>query len=80
MRKGFINLRGRLDVATDEHEKIIMAVINGNSEEAEIAMQNHLNSVRQGLDEGFGDHDPAICQGWSIGLAAFFYLARQLTT
>ena len=49
MRKGFINFRGRLDVATDEHEKIILAVINGDAEGAEFAMQNHLNSVRQGL-------------------------------
>jgi DNA-binding GntR family transcriptional regulator len=49
LRKGFINLRGHLDLATDEHEKIINAVIAGNSEEAEIAMRAHLNSVRQGL-------------------------------
>ena len=49
MRRGFIDLRGRLDVATDEHEKIIMAVINGDAEEAELAMQSHLNSVRKGL-------------------------------
>jgi DNA-binding GntR family transcriptional regulator len=49
MRRGFINLRGRLDDATDEHEKIINAIIEGDAEGAEIAMQNHLNSVRQGL-------------------------------
>jgi DNA-binding GntR family transcriptional regulator len=49
MRIGFINLRGRLDLATDEHEKIILAVINGDAEGAELAMQSHLNSVRQGL-------------------------------
>jgi DNA-binding GntR family transcriptional regulator len=49
LRKGFINLRGRLDIATEEHEKIIIAVINGDGEQAERAMQNHLNSVRQGL-------------------------------
>jgi DNA-binding GntR family transcriptional regulator len=49
MRRGFINLRGRLDLATDEHEKIIIAVTNGDAEGAELAMQNHLNSVRQGL-------------------------------
>ncbi len=49
MRRGFINLRGRLDEATDEHEQIVMAVINGDSQGAELAMQNHLNSVRQGL-------------------------------
>ena len=49
MRRGFINLRGRLDFATDEHEKIIGAIINGDAEGAEIAMHNHLNSVRQGL-------------------------------
>jgi DNA-binding GntR family transcriptional regulator len=49
MRRGFINLRGRLDLATDEHEKIIMAVIDGDAEGAELAMQSHLNSVRQGL-------------------------------
>jgi DNA-binding GntR family transcriptional regulator len=49
MRRGFINLRGRLDLATDEHEKIILAVTNGDAEGAELAMQNHLNSVRQGL-------------------------------
>lgn len=49
LRKGFINLRGHLDLATDEHEKIISAVIDGNSEGAELAMRAHLNSVRQGL-------------------------------
>jgi DNA-binding GntR family transcriptional regulator len=49
LRKGFINFRGHLDLATDEHERIINAVINGNSEEAEIAMRAHLNSVRLGL-------------------------------
>jgi DNA-binding GntR family transcriptional regulator len=49
LRKGFINLRGRLDLATEEHEKIISAVIDGDAQGAEIAMQNHLNSVRQGL-------------------------------
>jgi len=49
MRRGFINLRGRLDLATDEHEKIILAVTNGDAAGAELAMQNHLNSVRQGL-------------------------------
>lgn len=49
LRKGYINFRGHLDLATDEHEKIINAVINGNSEEAETAMRNHLNKVRQGL-------------------------------
>ena len=49
LRKGFINLTGRLDIATDEHEKIIVAVINGDAEGAELAMQYHLNSVRQGL-------------------------------
>jgi DNA-binding GntR family transcriptional regulator len=49
LRKGFINLRGRLDLATDEHEKVVKAVVKGDPEEAELAMQNHLNSVRQGL-------------------------------
>jgi len=49
LRKGFINLRGHLDIATNEHDKIVNAVINGDSVEAELAMQSHLNSVRQGL-------------------------------
>ena len=49
LRKGYINFRGHLDLATDEHERIINAVIAGNSEEAEIAMRAHLNRVRQGL-------------------------------
>jgi DNA-binding GntR family transcriptional regulator len=49
LRKGYINYRGHLDLATDEHERIINAVINGNSEEAEVAMRAHLNNVRQGL-------------------------------
>jgi DNA-binding GntR family transcriptional regulator len=49
LRKGFINLRGRLDIATGEHERIVNAVINGDAEGAELAMQTHLNSVRQGL-------------------------------
>lgn len=49
LRRGFINLQGRLDIATNEHEKIVNAVINGDAEGAELAMQAHLNSVRQGL-------------------------------
>jgi len=49
LRKGFINLQGRLDIATNEHDKIVNAVINGDAEGAELAMQAHLNSVRQGL-------------------------------
>ena len=49
LRRGFINLQGRLDIATTEHERIVDAVINGDSEGAELAMQTHLNSVRQGL-------------------------------
>lgn len=49
LRRGFINLRGRLDIATNEHEMIVNAVISGDQEAAELAMQTHLNSVRQGL-------------------------------
>jgi len=49
LRRGFINLQGRLDTATNEHEKIANAVINGDAEGAELAMQTHLNNVRQGL-------------------------------
>lgn len=49
LRKGLFNLRGRLDLATDEHEKVVNAVVKGDPEAAEQAMQNHLNSVRQGL-------------------------------
>ena len=49
LRKGFIQLRGRLDLATSDHEKIVNAVLNGDPQGAEQAMQAHLNSVRQGL-------------------------------
>ena len=49
LRKGFINLQGSLDTATSEHEKIASAVLHGDAEGAELAMQTHLNNVRQGL-------------------------------
>jgi DNA-binding GntR family transcriptional regulator len=49
LRRGFINLQGRLDIATNEHEKIVNAVISSDAEGAELAMQAHLNSVRRGL-------------------------------
>jgi len=49
LRKGFINLQGRLDNATREHEKIVFAVINGDADGADEAMHAHLNSVRNAL-------------------------------
>jgi len=49
LRQGYINLQVSLDKATSEHENIVNAVIAGDAEGAELAMQAHLNSVRQGL-------------------------------
>lgn len=49
LRKGYINLQGNLDNATNEHEKIVSAVINRNPDSADEAMHAHLNSVRKGL-------------------------------
>lgn len=49
LRKGFIILQGNLYIATNEHEKIVSAVINNDPKGAEEAMHAHLNSVRTGL-------------------------------
>ncbi len=49
LRKGFIKMQGRLDIATSEHEKVVTAVINHDAEGAEQAMRDHLNDVRHGL-------------------------------
>jgi len=49
LRRGFIKMRGRLDVATSEHEQVISAVIAHDADKAEQAMQDHLNDVRDGL-------------------------------
>jgi DNA-binding GntR family transcriptional regulator len=49
LRRGFINLQGSLESATSEHENIANAVIAGDANAAELAMQTHLNNVRQGL-------------------------------
>jgi DNA-binding GntR family transcriptional regulator len=49
LRKGFIKMQGRLDIATNEHEKVVTAVINHDAAGAEQAMNDHLNDVRHGL-------------------------------
>jgi DNA-binding GntR family transcriptional regulator len=49
LRRGFIQLRGRLDIATDEHDRVISAITNHDPDRAEQAMQDHLNDVRRGL-------------------------------
>ena len=49
LRKGYIHLQVSLDEATNEHENIVNAVIDGDAEGAELAMHAHLNSVRHGL-------------------------------
>jgi len=49
LRKGYINMQGSLENATREHENIVFAVINGDSDSADKAMHAHLNSVRNGL-------------------------------
>jgi DNA-binding GntR family transcriptional regulator len=49
LRSGYIKMMGRLDSSTKEHEKFITAVINNNPDEADKAMQEHLNDVREGL-------------------------------
>jgi len=49
LRSGFIKMQGRLDIATNEHEKVVSAVINHDGDSAEQAMRDHLNDVRHGL-------------------------------
>ena len=49
LRRGFIKMSGRLDVATNEHELVISAIIAHDADRAEQAMQEHLNDVRHGL-------------------------------
>ena len=49
LRKGYINLQGNLCEATFEHEKIVQAIEGKNPMEAEKAMHEHLNSLRNGL-------------------------------
>lgn len=49
LRTGFIKLQGRLDRATDQHEKVILAIIDGDPDGADEAMHEHLNDVRNGL-------------------------------
>lgn len=49
LRRGFIRMQGRLDIATHEHERVISAIIAHDADRAEQAMQDHLNDVRHGL-------------------------------
>jgi GntR family transcriptional regulator, rspAB operon transcriptional repressor len=49
LRRGFIRMQGRLDMATQEHEEVISAIIAHDADRAERAMQEHLNDVRHGL-------------------------------
>jgi GntR family transcriptional regulator, rspAB operon transcriptional repressor len=49
LRKGFITMSGRLDVATNEHELVISAIIAHDADRAQQAMKDHLNDVRHGL-------------------------------
>lgn len=49
LRSGYIKMIGRFERSTEEHEKFINAIINGDPDEADKAMQEHLNNVREGL-------------------------------
>jgi len=49
LRTGFIKLKGRLDPATDQHAKVILAILDGDPDAADAAMHEHLNDVRNGL-------------------------------
>jgi DNA-binding GntR family transcriptional regulator len=49
LRTGFIQMRGRLDIATNEHDEVIAAITARDADRAERAMQDHLNDVRNGL-------------------------------
>jgi DNA-binding GntR family transcriptional regulator len=49
LRSGYIKMRGRLDTSTKEHEKFVNAIIDGEPDDADKAMQEHLNDVREGL-------------------------------
>jgi DNA-binding GntR family transcriptional regulator len=49
LRMGFIQMRGRLDIATTEHDEVIEAINARDPDRADQAMQNHLNDVRNGL-------------------------------
>ncbi len=49
LRRGFIKMRGRLDIATNEHELVISAIIAHDADRAQQAMKDHLNDVRHGL-------------------------------
>jgi DNA-binding GntR family transcriptional regulator len=49
LRSGYIKMIGRLENSTEEHEKFVTAIINGKPDEADKALQDHLNNVRDGL-------------------------------
>jgi DNA-binding GntR family transcriptional regulator len=49
LRTGFIKLQGRLDRATDQHEKVVLAILDCDPARADAAMHEHLNDVRKGL-------------------------------
>jgi DNA-binding GntR family transcriptional regulator len=42
-------MQGRLDIATDEHELVISAIVAHDADRAQQAMKDHLNDVRHGL-------------------------------
>ncbi len=49
LRSGYIKMIGRFERSTEEHEKFINAIISGEPDKADKAMQEHLNNVREGL-------------------------------
>lgn len=38
-------------VVDEQHHKLVEAIINGNVEEAELAMSQHMETIEQYLDE-----------------------------
>lgn len=49
LRSGYIKMIDRLEDSTEEHDKFVTAIINGEPDEADKALQGHLNNVREGL-------------------------------
>ena len=49
LRTGFIKLQGRLDLATGQHEKVVLAIIDRDPDGADAAMHEHLRDVHKGL-------------------------------
>jgi DNA-binding GntR family transcriptional regulator len=49
IRLGFVALQGRMQRSADEHRFIVNSILDGDGEEAERLMRDHLHQVRQEL-------------------------------